>query len=177
MTVLVGGRVMSIAIAPDGSGITESMIPAGRVTAGLVASSGYLGAAIVGCLLLAATRIEKRANVILVGLGACMLVTLVVWMRNLFGAAVVLAWGATLIALARRGVGNVSRFLLSLLAIQVALNSVYDIRVLFQIDRGPSDAATMARLFLLPSGVWAAAWMLVSVAMLGATLWTTRGRR
>ena len=177
MAVLVGGRVMSITIAPDGSGLTESMIPAGRVTAGLVASSGYLGAAIVGCLLLAATRIEQRAHMILVGLGVCMLLTLVVWMRNPFGAAVVLAWGLTLIALARRGIGNVPRFLLSFLAIQVALNSVYDIRVLFQIDRGPSDAVTMARLFLLPSGVWAAGWMLVSVAMLGATLWTTRGRR
>ena len=177
MTVLAGGRVMSITIAPDGSGLTESLIPAGRVAAGLVASSGYLGAAIVGCLLLAATRIEKRAPMILVGLGACMLVTLVVWMRNLFGAAVVLAWGVTLIVLARRGMGSVPRFLLSFLAIQVALNSVYDIRVLFQIERGPSDAVTMARLFLLPAGVWAAGWMVVSVAMLAATLWTTRGRR
>ena len=83
----------------------------------------------------------------------------------------------TLIALGRRGVGNVPRFLLSFLAIQVALNSVYDIRVLFQIDRGPSDAATMAGLFALPSAVWAAGWMGVSVAMLGATLWTTRERR
>jgi hypothetical protein len=177
MAVLVGGRVMSITIAPDGSGLTESMIPAGRVSAGLVASSGYLGAAVVGCLLLAATRIEKRAHLILVGLGFAMLVTLVVWMRNPFGAVVVLAWGVTLIALARRGIGDVPRFLLSLLAIQVALNSVYDIRVLFQIEGGPSDAVTMARLFLLPAGVWAAGWMLASVAMLGATLWTTRGRR
>ena len=58
----------------------------------------------------------------------------------------------------------------------MALNSVYDIRVLFLIDRGQSDAATMARLFLLPSWVWATAWMLMSVAMLGATLWMTRGR-
>ena len=71
---------------------------------------------------------------------------------------------------------NAPRFLLSLLAIQVALNSVYDIRVLFLIDRGQSDAATMARLFLLPSWVWATAWMLMSVAMLGATLWMTRSR-
>jgi hypothetical protein len=177
MTVLTGGRVMSITIAPDGSGLTESLIPTGRVTAGLVASSGYLGAAIVGCLLLAAARIERRAHVILAGLGAAMLVTLVVWLRNPFGAAVVLAWGVTLIVFARRGIGDIAGFLLSLLAIQVALNSVYDIRVLFQIDRGPSDAATMARLFFLPAGVWAAGWMLVSVAMLGATLWTTRGRR
>jgi hypothetical protein len=53
---------------------------------------------------------------------------------------------------------------------------VYDIRVLFLIDRGRSDAATMARLFLLPPWVWATVWMIASVAMLGVTLWMTRGR-
>ena len=123
-----------------------------------------------------ATRVEKWARLILLSLGAFMLLTLVLWMRNLFGFGVVLAWGVGLVALARRSRGNAPRFLLSLLAVQVALNSVYDIRVLFLIDRGNSDAAAMARLFLLPSWVWATAWMLISVAMLAATLWMTRGR-
>jgi hypothetical protein len=174
MTVLVGGRVTSITIDPDTSGLTQSLVPAGRVARGVVASSGYLGAAVVGCLLMAATRVEKWAHVILLSLGACMLVTVVLWMRNLFGFAVVLAWGVALVVLSRKGMGHAPRFLLSLLAIQVALNSVYDIRVLFLIDRGQSDAATMARLFLLPSWMWATAWMLMSVVMLGATLWVTR---
>ena len=174
MTVLVGGRVTSITIEPDTSGLTESLLPVGRVARGLVASSGYLGAALVGCLLMAATRVEKWARVILLGLAACMLVTLAIWMRNLFGFAAVLAWAVALVALAGKGMGHASRFLLSLLAVQVALNSVYDIRVLFLIDRGRSDAATMARLFLLPSWIWATAWMLISVAMLGATLSMTR---
>jgi hypothetical protein len=176
VTVLVGGRVRSITIQADTSGLTLSLVPASRVAGGLVASAGYLGAAVVGCLLMAATRVKKWARVILLSLGACMLFTLVLWMRNLFGFAVVLAWGLALVALARKGAGNAPRFVLSLLAIQVALNSVYDIRVLFLIDRGRSDAATMARLFLLPSWMWATAWMLMSVAMLGATLWMTRGR-
>jgi Peptidase M50B-like len=176
MTVLVGGRVTSITIQPDTSGLTRSLVPVGRVARGLVASSGYLGAAVVGCLLMAATRVEKWAHVILLSLGACMLVTVVLWMRNLFGFAVVLAWGVALVALSRKGIGHAPRFLLSLLAIQVALNSVYDIRVLFEIDRGPSDAATMARLFLLPSWLWAISWMLLSLAMVGTTVWMTRGR-
>jgi hypothetical protein len=175
MTVLVGGRVTSIIIEPDTSGLTESLLPVGRVARGLVASSGYLGAALVGCLLMAATRVEQWARVILLGLGAGMFFTLLFWMRNLFGFGAVLAWGVALVALAGKGMGNVPRFLLGLLAVQVALNSVYDIRVLFLIDRGRSDAATMARLFLLPSWVWATAWMLISVAMLGATLSMTRG--
>ena len=177
MTVLVGGRVTSITIDPDTSGLTRSLVPVGRVARALVASSGYLGAAVVGCLLMAATRVEKWAHLILLGLGAFMLLTLVLWVRNLFGIAVVLAWGVALVTLARKGMANAPRFLLSLLAIQVALNSVYDLRVLFLIDRRQSDAAAMARLFLLPSWVWATAWMLMSVAMLGATLWLTRGGR
>lgn len=175
MTVLVGGRVASITIEPDASGLTHSLVPVGRITGGLVASSGYLGAAVVGCLLMAATRVEKWAHAILMGLGVFMLLTLVLWMRNLFGFVVVLAWGVVLVTLARKGIANALLFLLSLLAIQVALNSVYDIRALFLIGRGQSDAATMARLFLLPSWVWAMSWMLISVAMLGATLWMTRG--
>jgi Peptidase M50B-like len=175
MTVLVGGRVASIIIEPDASGLTHSLVPVGRIAGGLVASSGYLGAAVVGCLLMAATRVEKWAHVILMGLGAFMLLTLVLWMRNVFGFVVVLAWGVVLVTLGRKGIADALRFLLSLLAIQVALNSVYDIRALFLIGRGQSDAATMARLFLLPSWVWAMSWMLISVAMLGATLWMTRG--
>jgi Peptidase M50B-like len=175
MTVLVGGRVTAVTIGPDTSGLTHGLVPASRVARGLVASAGYLGAALVGCLLMAATRVERRARNILYGVGAFMLLTVVVWMRNVFGVVVVLAWGLALVTMARRRMANALRFLLSLLAVQVALNSVYDIRVLFLVN-GPSDAATMARLFLLPAWFWAATWMLMSVAMLGWTLWSTRGR-
>jgi hypothetical protein len=175
-TLLVGGRVTSITIAPDTSGLTQSLVPAGRMARGFVASAGYLGAAAVGCLLMAATRVAKWGHVILLSIGVCMLVTLVLWMRNLFGVVVVLAWGVALVTFARRSMAHAVRFFLSLLAIQVALNSVYDIRVLFLIDRRQSDAATMEALFLLPSWVWATTWMLMSVTMLGATLWVTRER-
>lgn len=173
VTVLLGGSVNSIMIATDTSGVTQSLVPASRIAQGLVASSGYLGASVAGCLLLAATRREKWAGAIIWAVGAFMLLTLVIWIRNLFGCVVVLTWGLALVALARKGSGNASRFVLSLLAIQVALDSVYDIRVLLLGDGGHSDAEAMARLFLLPSWLWASAWMLMSVAMLGWTLWKT----
>ena len=174
MAVLVGGSVASITIQPNGSGLTESLIPTGRIARGLVASAGYLGASIVGCLLMAATRVERRARPILWGIGAFMLLTVVIWMRNPFGALVVLAWGIALIALARKGSGGISNFIVSVLAIQVALNAVYDIRVLFLVN-GNSDAETMARLFVAPSWVWASLWMIASIAMLAWTLRITRG--
>jgi hypothetical protein len=176
MTLAVGGSVSSITIESDSSGLTQSLVPAGRIAQGLVSSSGYVGASVVGCLLMAATRVGKWAHAILWAIGAFMLCTLVVWMRNLFGFVVVLAWGAALVVLARKGSGDVSRFVLSLLAIQVALDAVYDIRVLFLMHGAHSDADAMAGLFLLPSWLWAGAWMLMSVGMLGWTLWATRGR-
>jgi len=176
MTLLVGGRVSSITIEPDTSGLTRSLIPDGHLARALVASAGYLGASIVGCLLVAATRVEKWTRPILWSLGAFMLVTLVVWMRNLFGAGVVLAWGAVLVALARHGGSTALRFVLSLLAIQVALDALYDIRVLFLVQGRPTDAETMARLFWLPAWVWAGIWMAASVAMFAWTLSLARVR-
>jgi hypothetical protein len=175
MAVLVGGSVTSITIQPDTSGLTRSLVPVSRIAQGLVASAGYLSASIVGCLLMAATRVERRARPILWGIGAFMLLTVVIWMRNPFGALVVLGWGIALLLLARKGSGRASRFILSVLAIQVALNAVYDIRVLFLVN-GRSDAETMARLFLAPAWLWASLWMIASIAMLAWTLRITRGR-
>ena len=174
MTVILGGAVESVTIAPNTGGLTLSRIPDSRLAAGLVASSGYLGASVVGCGLLAATRVPRWSHRVLYAIGVLMLLTLVAWMRSVFSFLVVLAWGAALIALARRGHGAASQFLLGVLAIQVALNAVFDIRVLFLIPGAPSDAQTMAGLFLLPAGAWAGMWMFTSVAMLALTLWFTR---
>ena len=176
VAVALGGSVKSITIEPDTSGLTQSLIPTGRMVQGLVASAGYLGASVVGCLLMAATRKPKRARPILWSIGAFMLLTLVLWIRNLFGAVVVLAWGLALVTLGRKGSGRAPRFVLSVLAIQVALNAVYGIRTLFLV-RGHSDAETMARLFAAPAWVWASAWMAISVGMLVATIRMTRGKR
>jgi hypothetical protein len=177
VAVLLGGRVASITIAPDTSGLTRSLMPASRVAQGLVASAGYLGASVVGCWLLTASRVPRRAQPILWSIGAFMLVTLAFWIRNLFGALVVIAWAAALLALGRRrGSGGVAGFVLSILAIQVALNAVFDIRMLFMVH-GPSDAQTMARLFAVPAWFWAGVWMAMSVSMLVWTLRATRGGR
>jgi Peptidase M50B-like len=177
MAVLMGGSVASITIQPDTSGLTRSLMPAARIAQGLVASAGYLGASVVGCLLMAAARVDRRARPILWGIGAFMLLTLVLWIRNPFGAMVVLAWGVTLLWLGRQGSGNAPKFVLSVLAIQVALNAVFDIRMLFLVHGGRSDADTMARLFLAPAWFWAAVWMGASIAMLVWTLRSTRTGR
>jgi len=174
MTLLVGGDVNSIVIEQNAAGVTRSLIPQSRIAQGLVTSAGYLGASIVGCALMIAARGKKGAHGILRTIGALMLVTVITWMRNPFGIAVVLIGSVALIAVSRKSSGPVSSFVLSLLAVQVALNSVFDIRVLFLLNGGHSDAQTMASLFLLPAWTWASLWMLISIALLTWTLLRTR---
>ena len=175
--VLCGGTVASVTIQPDTSGLTRSLMPASRLAQGVVASAGYLGASLVGCLLVSASRVERHAKPILWGIAVFMLVTLVLWIRNPFGAFVVVAWAIALFALAgKRATRGVAGFAISVLAIQVALNAVFNIRVLFLVN-GPSDAQTMARLFALPAWFWASLWMGISVFLLVSTLRATRGRR
>ncbi|MBI5493634.1 MAG: M50 family metallopeptidase [Deltaproteobacteria bacterium] len=176
MATLLGGDVASVTIEPDTSGLTRSMTPDTLVVRGLVSTSGYLGASVFGCVLLVATRLERLARLIIWTLGVLMLLSLVFWVRNLFGAGVVLTWGAALIWLGRRGHGAVAQWVLSLLAVQVALNALYDIRILFSVSDGHSDALSMEKLFLLPYWFWAGGWMLASAVMVAATLWLTRTR-
>src|SRR3954468_6917961 len=103
MTLVVGGHVYSIVIERNAAGVTSSLIPNSRLAQGLVASAGYLGASIVGCALMIAARGKKGAHAILQIIGVFMLVTVIVWLRNLFGIAVALIWSVALIALSRQG--------------------------------------------------------------------------
>jgi hypothetical protein len=173
--VLLGGAVRSITIQPDTSGLTRSLMPASLPAQAIVASAGYLTASIVGCFLLSASRVDRRAKPILWSIGALMLVTLALWIRNLFGAVAVLLWAVALLFLGgKRATKGAAGFAVSVLAIQVSLNAVFDIRTLFLV-RGASDAVTMQRLTGAPAWLWAAAWMAASVSLLVATLRATRG--
>lgn len=172
--VLLGGVVASITIQPDTSGLTRSLMPASVLAQALVASAGYLTASIVGCFLLTASRVDRRAKPILWGIGAFMLITLLLWIRNLFGAVVVVLWAMALLFLGgKRATKGAAGFAISILAIQVSLNAVFDIRTLFLVH-GASDAATMARLTGAPSWLWAALWMIISIGFLVTTLRATR---
>ena len=174
VAVLLGGAVASVTIQPDTSGLTRSLMPASTVAQAIVASAGYLTASIVGSFLLSASRVDRRAKPILWTIGALMLLTIVLWIRNLFGAIVVAAWAVALLWLGgKRVTKGAAGFAISVLAIQVSLNAVFDIRTLFLV-RGASDAATMQRLTGAPSWLWAAVWMGLSVALLAATLRATR---
>ena len=176
MAVCLGGRVQSITLSPDTSGLTSHSISRSRIRQSLVASAGYLGSTVAGCLLYGSSvRYASHSNWIISTLGAAMGLSLIFWIRNLFGAFVVLSWAIVLIALGQNSLwGLTPGPLLLFLAIQTGLQSLFDLRILFELDAGiQSDAKTLQSLLWLPAGFWALFWIGLSLLVMGWTIrWT-----
>lgn len=174
----LGGQVTRITLSPDTSGLTFYRIPKGRLRQAVVASSGYLGSALAGCLIYAGTLhwpAAGRERMIASSLGVLMWLSAFLWVRGLFGLLTVGAGGAALIALGQSpSIGSSARYLIPFLGVQTALQCLFDLRTLFELDPDAhSDARTLQALFWLPSGFWAMIWIGLSLFMMGWTIrWT-----
>jgi hypothetical protein len=155
MAVLVGGSVTSITIQPDTSGLTRSLMPAGRIARGLVAS----------------VRLSRRERRRLPAHGgdACRAAgppdsvghrrVHAPHRRDLDPQPVRRARRARVgirpAAAGPQGERGAPRFILSVLAIQVALNAVYDIRVLFLVHGRSGLPRRWRTCFVAPAWLWA----------------------
>jgi hypothetical protein len=154
-----GGSVARVEIYADTSGVTLATVNA------LVASMGYLGTSVVGAILLSLRRRPSAQRWALMAIGVGMILTLVFWMRNAFGVAVVigLALGVGLLAL--RASDRWASIATNVLASQACVNALLDIRTLYAV-RGRSDAAQMAEIVGLWPWFWATLWLLISLLLL-----------
>jgi hypothetical protein len=182
---LLGASDVSITLATDGSGLTRYRIPKSRFAQGLVASAGYLGSSLTGCVIffLSTQTKEQRLHVssqtLLLSLCAAIVFSLIFWIRNIFGWVVVAIMGVALASLvyfpsAQPYIQPVMIFI----GIQTALNALFDIRVLFSIESSKgvaSDAHTLQRLFFLPAWFWALLWLATSLAFMYLTFKLSSG--
>ncbi|MGI8825402.1 MAG: M50 family metallopeptidase [Chloroflexota bacterium] len=168
-TLLTGGSVQSIKIAPDLSGLTTS---AGGVQA-LIAPAGYLGATLVGvALLLTPLRFSRWA---LGALAAAPLAAILLFHpASLFAAAWCVVFAAGLIAAAWKLRPRLRAFLQIFLGVEAGLNAFRDLMTLLFISGSGAhihtDAENMSRALFLPPMVWAVSWTVISVALVAAAL-------
>lgn len=182
IALLVGGSVRSIAIQPDGSGLTMSLLPVlpmGWLQNVLVSSAGYLGATLYGALLIALLRRGVSGSRLLLATGVLVaLVTLgvlkgLIFTGNVFG----LFWGvviaAVLILAGLRLPKQTAAWSAAFVGVQCVLNAFFGLRDLFLISVSsgePTDAQTMFKLTLIPAPVWAVLWIAMSLVMLAIVL-------
>ncbi|MBN1287074.1 MAG: M50 family metallopeptidase [Anaerolineae bacterium] len=170
--MLTGGEFMSLEVMANGAGLATTRGGARFV----IIQMGYLGASFFGAamLLLANKLRNPRWLTALVGL-FCGGVTVFLGVNlatKLIGGAVF----ALAILLAFKGPEWLNLFALNLLAMMVGLNALMDIWGLLSnldttVSGTPNDALAMQKLTYLPAALWAALWVVISVAVLGGAVY------
>jgi len=168
--ILVGGDIDRLELFPDGSGLayTTTTTTGSR---GFVASAGYQGTAVVGCLLLAVRRTKRGPRTGLMVLALFMILSTLLWIRRaVFGVMVtpvlggLLAWAAVKLSSPRL------RDLFVCVAVTTCLNAITSVRVLFgssfQVngEDHETDAHSMADLNSgTSSWMWATVWLCLAL--------------
>ena len=162
-SLATGGTIERIVLDPYQGGACYC----GGGNAFITLSAGYLGSLLWGVVLLAATgvrRIPNQALVFVVGLLVVVLTAL--YVRNGFGLAFGLAFGAVLMIAGRKLGAGISRVLLTALGLTSCLYAILDIKS-DVLDRPhlESDAAMLADLTGVPTMTWGVIWIAVAVVV------------
>ncbi|HNX97611.1 MAG TPA: M50 family metallopeptidase [Candidatus Aminicenantes bacterium] len=162
-TLLLGGSFHRLELFANGSGLalTSGSLLLGRWGVATVAAAGPLGPALAGALLIRSSRRPGRARVGCSLLALVMLLTVIFWIRSLFGIAIVLFWAALLSWIASRGSPGAQVWTVQFLGVQASISVFAQIGYLFthQVVVGGrlalSDTGLMESALLLPYWFWA----------------------
>ncbi len=164
-----GGLAQAIYVYGDGSGQTPVM----GGNALLVASSGYVGTALLGGLFIALTGNERGARQSLFAMGVSLGLSMLFLVRgDGIGLASGLFWTAVAFASAKWMKGQALMFLARFLGVQLCLTSAEAFASLYAASSAGlhSDAAILAGLSGIPPLVWASGWLILSLAIVVASL-------
>ena len=155
VAVLVGRRLSSIRLHSDTSGLTVSKgKPRGPGMVAMLAA-GYLAPALLG--LLAAFLLADGRGVLLLWLLLLLLAGLLVWVRNGYGAVVLLVGGGAVFALTWWGsdqVQAIAAYLVSWLLLLAAPRPLLELLASGRRRRRTSDPDQLADLTHVPAVVW-----------------------
>jgi len=175
--ILTGGHVDYLQVFSNGEGVTYGRPPFWALW--LFDSGGYIGTTISGAVLLQFAS-RSRWKLTLNGIGAYILVVTLLWAHNpidnLFTLSAGVIMAAAMFAAAQFCSQAVSGFLVTFLAVQLCLNALGDLRMLFAITTATSgpirdnDAAFMSQNYALPPVFWAVTWAGISVVILAISL-------
>ena len=198
MATVLGGDVLTVTVNRYGGGLmqSQSVDPSTTYTV-LVASAGYVGAALLGASMLELSRRLRGGRIALGAMAFAIALVAVLWVPWRFSpdAASSSVTGsssgdgrftwlvcvlavALLIGLAVQPIVRLRRAVIVVLATCLCLGAVEDLRLVLDLSSrgGHSDAASAAAVTPLSSWLWAALWLLFGVAACALAVWSAFGR-
>ncbi len=167
---LSGASVDQIVVYADGSGKTPML--GGSIW--LVGPAGYVGAAIVGGLMMYFSRTESGARITLRVLAIALGFALIMWVRgDAVGVGSIIVWIVGLAAASRYMKGMPLLFAAQFLGLQQCLNAIHSVYTLMQISAATealSEARIMEKYTMIPAFVWALMWCAFSLIVVVLSL-------
>ncbi|VEU41953.1 unnamed protein product [Pseudo-nitzschia multistriata] len=167
--IIAGGSISKLQIFPDTSGLAYTSVNPNR--RGFVSSAGYQGTAFIGFLLLIFRRTKRGPRTGTMIIACTMILTCILWIRNVFGVIFILAMGIAFAVLAWMLPSDHIRNLYIILAVTCSLNAITSVHNLFgsnNVVNGQStstDAHTMAEIKGGSYLLWAVLWLFLAIIL------------
>jgi hypothetical protein len=166
--ILGGGYIAKLRIYSNGSGSANTACK----YPGWVASAGYPGTSVTGCLLLLFRRTTLGPTIGTIGLGIAMILSVILYVGNAWGRIVLSLEGAVLILCGWQLPAAWLDHLYNFLALTVSLNALETIQDLFGSNQGYvngeivyTDAHTVAQKWGGDYRTWATIWLTMSIVL------------
>ena len=182
--LVTGAGLEKLVVYRDTSGLAVPERGVAKGAQAFISSAGYMGTALLGAVLLVLGRTPRRARWVLGVIGGIMALSALLWVANGFGIAALVSFGVLLCLMGGFAGERLCGFLVNLIAAQMCINAVLDIRVLFAanmyVNGQPhqrSDAHVVSNLLGGPPWMWAAVWMMWSFGLFYVALRHVRFRK
>ncbi|KWV91594.1 M50 family metallopeptidase [Erythrobacter sp. YT30] len=174
----MGQNFIQLQIFANGSGVAESRIAgdASPFVSAAIAAGGPLAPVMAGCALIIASAHRKAWRAALWITAIAILASVIAYVRSPTGYAVLPLLAVLLVGIAWRAPAGVTRFTLQFLGVLASLSMLRDFNYLFTEEaviggqRMLSDTGQIEEALFLPHWFWAGVILLISGAMLLASL-------
>lgn len=187
MAQLVGGEFVNFVMYANGSGVAKTMISSSRIDGALVAFGGLVAPAIWAAIFLLLGKSKKASAIGLFGISLLCILSLIIYVRSLFGfffvgALAAIAFGIGYISLVVKNgklveIKSYPQYTMLILAMTlctcVFTRGDYLFTPVANTSAGnmPSDVANIAKNLFLPYWFWGGLIAIISVAVLAVGIW------
>ena len=171
--ILLGGDFRQLQIFANGSGFAEYSSRFNPIVRALVAAAGPMGPPIAGAILILASRSFKTASLSLKILGGCLLLSVLIWVRSLFGVVAIILLGLAIIGIGFKANRWFQGFSIQFLGVQACISTYHQLDYLFTRTAGPlglSDTGQIQRQLILPYWFWGGLMAIASLVILVQSL-------
>ena len=120
--IAVGGSIVKIELFQNGSGLATTMaIPGWRRA--VTAAGGLLAPSIIGGIFIVAGRSRRAASIIFICLSIFILISCALWIRSIFGLAVLIPTGLIFLWLSRKKESGIDQFLIQFMGVHMLVDT------------------------------------------------------